>query len=610
MELRRYWATFRRWLWLIAVTTVLAGGAAFFYSKATPPVYQASVTLLVNLANNPANIAYNDLMASQYIAQTYSQLVRTRPVLDEVVKSLRLPMSSTQLEMLISVQVLRNTQVLQLSVEYGDPEMARDIANKTAEVFIAHNAELQRGQFQSSRDRLNERIAAVEADMNRTSDAIVALRSNSSGDRPVNKDAELARLQAQLWQYQSEYSMLLKSYDEMRLAEGRSFNTIAVAEPAIAPAVPLKPRPQTDTLLGAIVGLMLGVGAAFLLEYLDDTVKSSEDVDRIVGLATLAQVHRFHRSRHDELQAGLIAKWNPKSPLVESYRVLRTNLQYSKADSPLRTILVTSPVMSEGKTTTAGNLAAILAQSGKRVIIVDADLRRPALHRLLGLENSAGLTNTLVKEALDVSAVVQPTPVEGVGAVTSGPRPPYPAELLGSASMGRVLEALTQMADVVIIDTAPVLLATDAAALAAQVDGVVIVVEAGKTRADALGRAVESLMTVKQNVLGVVINKVSHSANGYYPGYYRGYYKGYYGEEKRSRSDDREEASPVVLPGKDREGKTQAPLSGARVTDPVGKGAYDRPLSQGSLPWVRRGAGGIGRKVIGRAASHGGGKVR
>lgn len=550
MELRRYWAMATRWLWLIALTTILAAGAAFFYSTMTKPVYQASTTLLVNLASTPGTVAYNDLMASQNIAQTYSQLVKTRPVLDEVVKSLNLPLTSAQLEGIISAQVVRNTQLIQLSVDYTNAEMARDIANKTAEVFIAQNAQLQSGRAQSSRDKLAELIAAVEGEIGRTNESISNLRSSTNTTPASEKEAQLAALQAELSRYQSEYSTLLKSFDEMRLAESRSINTVAVAEPAIAPLAPIRPRPQTDTLLGAIVGLMLGVGIAFLLEYLDDTVKSPEDVERVAGVATLAQVRRFQRKGDDDgWDAGLVAKRNPKSPFVESYRVLRTNLQYSTVDNPPRTLMVTSALAGEGKTTTAGNLAVIMAQAGKRVIIVDADLRRPALHKILGIQNSVGLTSALVNGELSIAAVVQPTSIEGVQAVTSGPRPPYPAELLGSTRMGHVVSALAEMADVVILDTPPVLFATDACALSDRVDGVVVVTEAGKTRVDALAKAVEALMTVRQNVTGVVINKMSQSGHGYYPGYYRkGYYAGYYGsdgEEKRNRSNGHSDKGKV-----------------------------------------------------------------
>jgi succinoglycan biosynthesis transport protein ExoP len=527
MEFRRYWAMAKRWLWLISLATILAGGAAYCYSHFSTPIYRASATMLVNLATNPNVVAYNDLLAAERLTRTYAELVRSPQIMDEVSKSLSLPVSTVALTDKVSARVIRDTQLLEVSVEYPDPGLARDIANRTAEVFIAEIAEMQQGRANDSRDRLAEQISLVEGEIERMTDAISSITVGDTVLPEAERQAELVRLQSAVSQAQSQYSTLLKNYDEMQLAESRAINTVTIARQAIEPNAPVRPRPLTDMLMGAIMGLMLGAGIAFLLEYLDDTVKTAEDVSNATGLPTLTEVLRVRGARLE--RGGLISKHSPHCSVSEAYRVLRTNLQFASLDRPLRTLMVTSARAGEGKTTTSGNLGAVLAQAGHKVVIVDGDLRRPALHMLLGLRNTVGLTNLLVAEEANVSEFMQETGVDGLMAITSGPRPPNPSELLGSQRMARVLEQLREVADTIIVDTAPVLLASDAANLSLHVDGTVVVVGAGGTRTDLLARAIDSIQRVKGNVVGVVLNNVAGDNDSYYyGGSKRGRY-GYYG---------------------------------------------------------------------------------
>ena len=239
-----------------------------------------------------------------------------------------------------------------------------------------------------------------------------------------------------------------------------------------------------NAMLAGAVGLMLAAGVVFLVEYLDDTLKTPEDVERLFGLPLIGYIAEMQSKGKSD--AEVYVSRQPRSPVSESFRSLRTNLEFSSVDKPLRTILVTGAEAGDGKTTISTNLAAIFAQGGKRVLLLDADLRRPRLHRFLGIQNRLGLTD-LFRDGLDVEAVTyqwSDSNSKTMSVITSGSLPPNPAELLGSHKMDSILAELSSRADVVIIDSPPSLVA-DAQLLAAKVDCVLLVVQPGKTHTGA-----------------------------------------------------------------------------------------------------------------------------
>ena len=272
-------------------------------------------------------------------------------------------------------------------------------------------------------------------------------------------------------------------------------------------------------MLAAAIGLALAVGGAFLIEFLDDTIKTPDDVTRTMNLPTLGAIARIHPIK----QPGdhLIAKNHPRAPISEAYRVLRTNLQFSSLGNPSTMLLVTSAGPLEGKTTTAANLAITMAQGGKRVVLADTDLRRPAMHDFFGVPNDQGLTSLLLDEGLELDDVLAESGVEGLRVLISGPLPPNPAELLGSSQMERLIQRIRDQAEVIIFDSPPILAVADASILGSQCDGTLLVVDAGKTRSDVAKRGKETLDKIGVNLLGVVLNKLSHRrGDGYYDYYY------------------------------------------------------------------------------------------
>ena len=308
---------------------------------------------------------------------------------------------------------------------------------------------------------------------------------------------------------------------------------VSVVEQAIPPAAPVSPRPLLNAILAAMLALGVTGGIVMLVEYLDDTVKGPEQAQEITGLPTLGRIERFEgmRSPREQLQSAT----KPRSTVAEAYRAARTNLTYAiDLGRERKLVLVTSPGPGEGKTTTAANLAVVFGLAGHRVCVIDTDLRRPTLHRVYGLENAEGLTNLLLSREPDIDRAVQRSIYTNVSVVTAGPLPPNPSELLGSARMQEVLERLRGRFDIVLLDSPPALVVTDASVLSTLVDGLVVVARAGKTRRGALKATIEELAQSGRPIAGVILNRVAGREAGYY--YYA--YGRAYGDDVREASRD------------------------------------------------------------------------
>ena len=294
-----------------------------------------------------------------------------------------------------------------------------------------------------------------------------------------------------------------------------------------SPPVLAWPRTRSNVLAWGVLGLVVGVLIAFLQEFLDDTVKTVEESERLLGRAVLGVVPRFPApagrksgGSSVEMEKALITRLDPRSPAAEAFRQLRTSIQFASPDRPVRSLLLTSTGPEEGKTTTLANLGIAFAQAGSRVIMVDADLRRPGLHKLFGLKNQVGLTSVVVGDP-DQELPLFETGVENLWLLPSGPLPPNPAELLASRRMAEVMERLAKAADYVLYDSPPVLAVTDAAILASRVDGVLLVLQAGKTRREFARRAKTALEKVNARILGTILTGVKPDRT----------LQAYYGEE-------------------------------------------------------------------------------
>lgn len=319
------------------------------------------------------------------------------------------------------------------------------------------------------------------------------------------------------------YEALTKKLKEQSVTEDTQSVNLWIVEEAKVPEAPVYPRTRRNVLLGAVLGLLAGLGMAFLVEYLDNTVKGPDDVETTLGLPLLGVVSNL-RGRRARVEEVLLD--GKLTPVAEEYRSLRTALLLSSAQGPPRSVVVTSMTPEEGKTSTALNLAVALAQSGRPVVLVDADLRRPRIHKALGLGNEVGLSTYLT--GASGPEVLQQTAVPQLRVVPAGPLPPNPQELLSSRAMAELARTLAPNGEVVIFDSPPVLTVADARLLAKLADGTILVARSKKVTCDELRAGVKLLRDIDARVLGVVLNRFDARRGGY--GYYHRYGYGYGGE--------------------------------------------------------------------------------
>jgi succinoglycan biosynthesis transport protein ExoP len=264
---------------------------------------------------------------------------------------------------------------------------------------------------------------------------------------------------------------------------------------------------------------------------LDDTLKKPEEIANQLGLPILGVIER-----HEVEEGSPITATLPRTPFSEAFRSLRTNIQFASVDKPIHTLLVTSPSPAEGKSTIAVNLGVVLAHSGRKVIVVDGDLRRPRVHKVLGITNKTGLSDLFVQDSIHLSGIIQETSIENLFALTTGELPPNPSELLGTEKLELILEKIKEEFDSVIVDSPPVMAVTDSAILSPKVDGVLLVVKPGVTQMAVAKQCVELLQRGGAKLLGVVLNEVNLQGSRYY--YYKGYYyasRNYYDDENHQR---------------------------------------------------------------------------
>ncbi len=540
MELKQYVSTLWKWNWLIVLSTVVASVFSFWATSRMPRVYMTTTTLMVGRFIQTADPTGQDFQISQLLAQSYVQLVRRQPILQGAIETLGLNVPWQALAGQVNVHLVAGTQLIQISVQDTDPQRAKILADEIARQLILQSptpVEQEQGQHRQFVSQQLETLQVQIEDAEKQIEELqgrLALENSARGIQDIQNQIEV--LQGKITTWRGNYTGLLDFY------QGSRTNYLSVVEPAMVPTTPVSPNTKLNVLLAAAIGFTLAAGAAFLLDYLDDTIKTDDDVDRVLNLPTLGAITRIRRVR--EPSDHLVTLQYPYSPTTEVYRVLRTNIQFSSLNNPSPQLLVTSASPREGKTTTACNLAITIAYAGKRVILVDTDLRRPSVHRFFGVSNQVGLTSLLLDDALPVEAALVETSVEGLKLMPSGPLPPNPAELLGSEPMKRRLDQMKELADVIIFDSPPILAVADATILGAICSGVILVVDAGRARSDVVRRARETLSQVNLKVLGVVLNKLSaRRAGGYYYNYYS---HARSGRQRRNPRQSNTSAAPQV----------------------------------------------------------------
>jgi polysaccharide biosynthesis transport protein len=511
VDIRRLLRMARAWLPLMIVAAVVCGGIAYGVSRVQAKVYEAKATVMVGQALSASNPDYLQLQVAQNLSSTYAAIAKTRQNLDAVISRLGLPDTADTLQQRVEVDSPPGGTLLFITAQDSSADTAAAIANGLAEELIGSAPDIQgrEAQFQESIDK---DLEATQNQIDSTQQQAEELSSLST--RTPAQDDELSTLEGRLATLRGTYATLL-SY-----SSGSATNLLTVVDPAVPPESAVLPRVALNTLLGVMFGLLAVLAVAFIAEQLDDSIKDPDEILRVTSLNTLGTIARMKTSRGRSEIYQLASVLYPSSSASEAYRKLRASLEFASVDEPIRSLLVTSAVSGEGKTVTAANLAVVFAQTGRNVVLIDADLRKPGVHQLFSLPNEEGLTSLLRDDSLRWDAVAHTTEVPTLRVLTTGPLPPNPAEIMGSHRMRTVLDRIKWGCDLMVLDSAPLMAVTDSAVLSSYIDGTVLIVDATRSRRGLVKLARENLARAGANVLGAVLNRVPTDSDLTYGTYY------------------------------------------------------------------------------------------
>ena len=506
--LRSYLALMRRRKWWLAAGALLGLAVSLGLSLTQPDQYSATSQILVLASGSTVTSA--PIAVTPTEVQTDLQLVTSAPVVQAVSQRLGSRPS-------ISAAEVAQTDVIALTAISSSPSRAALIANTYAKAFVSY-------QQQAA----IKELTAVELQL-RTQIGTLGAKIRNLNGRPSTASQQAALLDQQ--------AVLREQLAQMQVSGAVTTGGVELVTPAVPPASPSSPKPRQDGLLGLAAGLILGLAAAFLRDSYDDTLSSKDVAEQLSGAPVLALVPMITSWKKRD-QPLLVTTSHPLSVSAEAYRSLRTSLQFIRQEHELRTLVVTSPVAAEGKTSTIANLGTVFAQAGERVVMVSCDLRRPRLGQFFGLDEQPGLTTVLLGEQSLTQAVQQVKGQDKLWMLGAGKLPANPAELLAGPAAQALFTALGAEFDLVLIDSPPVLPVTDAAVLSKDADGILLVLAAGQTRRAHVRRATEKLAQVNATMMGTILNEVTRRTGD---GYGHGYGAYGYGTQEPS-------LSPAIIP--------------------------------------------------------------
>lgn len=421
----------------------------------------------------------------------------------------------------VSVTQQGATEIATVSVTSTSPAFAAKAANAYVAGYIQASQQRFLATSQSAQKQLENQINGLQTQVNALQTQINQTASTDT--------ATLTNLDNQLGALVSQQNALRTQLSQIQVNVAQTPSGGQLVESATPSSKPVSPKRVTDAVIAFFIGVVVGIALALLRERLDDRIRTKDELERVAqGLPSLGLIPLVGEWRNKK-QPFLSSALHPNSPPAEAYRGLRTSIQFIGLDKAIKTLQITSPTAGEGKTTTSANLAVTMAESGRKVVLVDCDLRRPRIHEFFGLSNQVGFTSVLVGDVRLEEVLTSDPRYGNLTVLPSGPIPPNPSELLGSAKAREVFALLGQDTDMVIIDSAPVLPVTDAAVLASEVDAVLLVAAAGTTTRRDVARSVETLGRVEARLVGFVLNGASE-ADSYV--YYR--YGGQYGYGQKS----------------------------------------------------------------------------
>lgn len=516
MELRDYLNVMRARKWTIILAVATLTITALVVSLLQAPVYEGEAKILIAEKSSGADI-FGSLgldVSSQPERglQTQVQLMQVRPLLENTIRRLDLGVTPEELAKRVTVAAVGQTNIVSVTAQDGSAERAAEIANTLADEFVMWSRD-------AKREAINSAAVEVEARLETSKQEILDL------GRKIKAQGKSDDLSAELAIATGNYTTLAAKLEELRISAQLEEGSGRVVSPAAVSAEPVEPSPLRNTVLGLVVGLVFGLGMAFLYEYLDNTIKSSEETERILGAPVLGVIPAEKYGKDEKRRTTILT--NPGGAAAESFRVLRNNLDFVNFEHNIKTVLITSAAPSEGKSTVAANLAASMAQAGKKVVLLATDFRKPTTQQFFGVRNIIGLSDVLTGEHSLKSALQHP--IEGLElmVLTSGKLPPNPSELLGSEKMKALIEELEAWADWVIIDSPPLLAVADGSAVARHTDGVLLVTKAGESTREAGKSAKAMLENAGAHVIGCVVWSLEPGPSGGGYGYRYGTYGAY-----------------------------------------------------------------------------------
>jgi polysaccharide biosynthesis transport protein len=492
--------------------------SALVFSFQQTPIYEATTKVLVQpLPSGPQSTSVLQVV----VPDTEAELIASDSISEAVVADLKLDSSPSQLVNNLEVgglpetQAVPGAQVLEVTYESADAELVHRVANAFATEYIEYRAEQALEMIESARSSLTRRLQRASREVSELSAQIDEARG--AGDEALattlesQRDASLTRV-----------GTLQQRLDEVQPSGAVRSGGAQIIESATMPKSPTSPNPIRNGALGLLMGLALGCGLAFLRERLDDRFRGRADLERVTEAPVLGALPRFTTKGRGP---DLVTLTDSSGASAESYRSLRTNLQFLASTRGIRSVLITSPSSGEGKTTVTANLGVALAQAGRRVILVSSDLRRPKLEEFFNLKNARdeGLSSWLSSDDLQLPEIVKDPGIPNLRVVPSGSPPPNPAELLSSPRLAPLISQLMENADLVLFDSPPVLAVADTAILASNVDATILVIDSEATGKSATLHAKAQLERVAGRLVGSALNNFDPSSSGYYYGAYAYY---------------------------------------------------------------------------------------
>ena len=576
---------------VVATFFIIAIILSAIYYYRLPNIYTAGVKLLIgtdsSIVTSPevraAGIGEPWSRQSYDYLETQFLIIKSRPMIQILIDQLELvkkydefatgdPIAKVQ-DMIV-LRKLGKTQLVDLNVSFTDPKLCAQMANMLTDLYIKQNVATKLyfsneilKWFPEESDKIKMQTVYGQLQELSKKDVVESLPSivndpivRQLKSRKTTIEAELKSFSAR---YKEKHPAILKLKEDLKYVEDNieietqkivdnlkqelsgklQFSNIRVIQYAEIPQKPVGPLRMRGILTAGFLGLVMGCGLVYLLDYLDNTIRSEDDIEKYIKLPYLGHIPAIKDKSKDEYERRIVVSTSPESSLAEAFKNVRTGIVFSAPSEVLKAILVTSTIPSEGKTLVSVNLAATIALDGNKVLLVDSDMRRPTIHNTFKLENSTGLSNYLTGSvALDL--VVNKTFIDNLSFVNAGPTPPNPSGLLSSFKMEQFLKDVKEKFDRIIIDGPPLVGVSDSIILSKLVNGTLLVIRFGTASRDVIARAKQCLLEVNSNILGTVLNDVDIEKEAYYSKYYH-YYSRYYAKygEGTSKSAASESAA-------------------------------------------------------------------